>query len=279
MHRSKCEKKNVSSFHVLSARLLVKQEALYYTNAKEWEYETRAPDEDVRTLCQSSDVTTQRKADELFKSILLPELQRQVNENPEYLHLRAIFLWRIVSEWYQRNMKNTFDEALESKQVSCYRSRLHVWLRNNSAKSKSNCISDELTKTLNFLEPEHWYRPVSNTWMPAVVFDEYAKSMIEGEFHITRESRSVEGDVFYRTYFHGGIDFRKLFVRSADVQNLEASKKNSDLTLKWYYIYGGRGLAHADTEDTSLVPGSLGITASFSKSMMNFSYTYPNHEM
>jgi len=179
MHRNKCEKKNVSSFHVLSARLLVKQEALYYTNAKEWEYETRAPDEDVRTLCQSSDVTTQRKADELFKSILLPELQRQVNENPEYLHLRAIFLWRIVSEWYQRNMKNTFDEALESKQVSCYRSRLHVWLRNNSAKSKSNCISDELTKTLNFLEPEHWYRPVSNTWMPAVVFDEYAKSMIE----------------------------------------------------------------------------------------------------
>ena len=53
MHRSKCEKKNVSSFHVLSARLLVKQEALYYTNAKEWEYETRAPDEDVRTLSQS----------------------------------------------------------------------------------------------------------------------------------------------------------------------------------------------------------------------------------
>ena len=32
---------------------------------------------------------------------MLPELERVVNEDPEYHALRAVFLWRVVSQWYR----------------------------------------------------------------------------------------------------------------------------------------------------------------------------------
>ena len=54
----------------------------------------------TRELCRGADPSARAKADELFETIILPELERAVNEWPEYDVLRAIFAWRVVSEFY-----------------------------------------------------------------------------------------------------------------------------------------------------------------------------------
>ena len=53
-----------------------------------------------------------------------------------------------------------------------------------------------------------WRRPASDVWTPTSVWDRYVASATTGEFALTRDVENARGDVFRRTYFHGGIDWR-----------------------------------------------------------------------
>ena len=55
-----------------------------------------------------------------------------------------------------------------------------------------------LAEFLQPLDPGWWNRRASDGWTPAGVFDRYAKSAMEGEFHVTREVENEQGDVLRR---------------------------------------------------------------------------------
>ena len=46
-------------------------------------------------------------------------------------------------------------------------------------------------------------------WSTAGLFEDYLASVGDGEFHIKREV-SVGGVRLLRTYYHGGVDFRRV---------------------------------------------------------------------
>jgi hypothetical protein len=92
-----------SLLHILRAPLLVKQEAEYASGGGGLAPIAQDAEGAVRELCHGADPKAREKAGELFDTIVLPELQRAVNEEPGYHALRAMFLWRVVGELYTLN--------------------------------------------------------------------------------------------------------------------------------------------------------------------------------
>jgi hypothetical protein len=45
-----------------------------------------------------------KAADEIYRSVITPELTRLVNEAPEYTDLRRIYISRVAAEWYRQRM-------------------------------------------------------------------------------------------------------------------------------------------------------------------------------
>lgn len=175
----------------------------------------------TQQTCNYTDKIVQKKADALFEAILLPELEREVNEGPDYKALRAVFLWRVVSEWYLSTLHSSVLNDTSNKP-----NRKHHYT------------------SISSLDPCWWSGHKSESWTPAIVFDQYVESAklvlhilwasnisfeflhgnydlhidntvltrAQGEFHVHRYEKSTAGDTLLRTYFHGGIDFRKVSV-------------------------------------------------------------------
>jgi hypothetical protein len=75
---------------------------------------------------------------------------------------------------------------------------------------------------------------------------------IEGEFHVTREVENEAGDVLRRTYFHGGIDFRRVAFCVED---------SDEVARRWCSNGAGeRGWSEGDGE--FLAPSAAGLIAS-----------------
>ena len=91
---------------------------------------------------------------------MLPELERAVNEDPGYHALRAMFLWRVVSEWYQAGSAGA-DKDGDTQTDSRERNR------------------KRLAEFLKVLDAAWWIRRMSDSWTPAGVFERYAKSAME----------------------------------------------------------------------------------------------------
>ena len=128
----------------------------------------------VKELCRGADPAARGKAGELFEALVLPALEAAVNEDAEYADLRAAFLWRVVAEWHRSEG------------------------------------GDALAKQLASLDSARWRRDGGDGWKPAHVFDRYSKSAAAGEFFVKREVEGAGGAVLRRTYFHGGVDFRRV---------------------------------------------------------------------
>jgi|TARA_B100001142_G_C14325743_1_gene652179 hypothetical protein len=178
------------------------------------------------------------------QAILLPELEREVNEGPDYKALRAVFLWRVVSEWYLSTLHSSVlndtcadIDAHEFSSKNCHGAR-NFQPTSNKPNRKHHYTS------ISSLDPCWWSGHKSESWTPAIVFDQYVESAklvlhilwasnisfeflhgnydlhidntvltrAQGEFHVHRYEKSTAGDTLLRTYFHGGIDFRKVSV-------------------------------------------------------------------
>ena len=82
---------------------------------------------------------------------------------------------------------------------------------------------------------------------------------MEGEFHVTREVENAHGDVLRRTYFHGGIDFRRV---SFCVEEGGAAARG------WCHdgVFGGGGSGGSGDGGNTLVgAGAVGLIATSSE--------------
>lgn len=173
------------ALHVLRAPLKVMQEASY---ASDGAFGFLAADASgaASAMCAGADEGARVKADELFERLVLPALEAEVNESPEYERLRSAYLWRVVGEAY-------LSGAVSDADVD------------GDVDADAETLADFARK----VDRSRFARSTRDGWSPAKVFELYVESASRGEFHVTREvENATSGDVLRRTYFHGGIDWR-----------------------------------------------------------------------
>ena len=184
------------AMHVLHAPLRVMQEAAYVSDGA-FGFLAADADEAVKAMCEGADLDARREADALFERIVLPVLEREVNESPEYSKLRAAYLWRVVGESYRSGLVG--DDEDGDAEDGDEDAREEARARNAA----------RLANATRSMDMRAWRRKdASDGWTPGKVFESYAESATRGEFHLTRDVSTEGGDVLRRTYFHGGIDWR-----------------------------------------------------------------------
>lgn len=106
--------------------------------------------------------------------MILPRIEEAVNSAPEYAALRRVYLSRIAAEWYRERALErpmAFSDLIDSGDAGPWASE----------------------------EP----------WDPVAIFQEYVRSIEDGEFNLTYET--VTETSFERmTYVYGGVDFSEL---------------------------------------------------------------------
>lgn len=124
----------------------------------------------------AGDTQCSRNADseynqEIYRSTILPLIQKKVNEAPEYADLRRVYFSRVAAQWYR-----------------------------DRARTKHTAYSDLVDKG----DIRRWV--TQQGWTPKDTYDLYVKSYKEGEFH--RTYTTTQGDtVLTETYIFGGVDF------------------------------------------------------------------------
>lgn len=132
-------------------------------------------DAGAATCPPETDPSLQNYAEQRFVEMILPELTRQVNTAPEYQSLRSIFQARILAEWYQK------------QHLAGENTAFAPFIRQGST---CDC-----------------YPTID--WSPQELFDQYVQSISQGEFNLTRQTQTQEGNTLYtstRSYFYGGVD-------------------------------------------------------------------------
>lgn len=140
-----------------------------------------------------ADPELQSYAESLFRKMILPEVIKQVNTAPEYRDIRSIFNSRIIAEWYKTQHRTTGQAAFAS-----------LIGQGNAAK---------------------WYS--KTPWQPKDTFNRYVKSVKQGEFKITRTTKTTQGNYMYtevRTYFYGGVDLTRLLMPHLRYEELLAQE-------------------------------------------------------
>ena len=190
------------AMHVLHAPLRVMQEAAYVSDGA-FGFLAADADEAVKAMCEGADPDARREADALFERIVLPVLEREVNESPEYSKLRAAYLWRVVGESYRSGLVGD-DEDGDGEDAD-------EDAREEAREEARALNAARLANATRSMDIRAWRRKdASDGWTPGKVFESYAESATRGEFHLTRDVSTEGGDVLRRTYFHGGIDWRAL---------------------------------------------------------------------
>jgi hypothetical protein len=108
--------------------------------------------------------------EKVYRTQILPSLEKSVNKAPEYADLRRVYASRVAAEWYRQRSKThptAYADLIDSHNV------------------------------------DDWTAKVP--WSPKEVFDRYVKSYKNGEFKIKRTTRS--GNYIYTDlYVYGGVD-------------------------------------------------------------------------
>lgn len=128
-------------------------------------------------------------AADLMAELVLPQLNRQINEAYAYADLREVYNALILAQWY---------------------------------KQRFNPYTDSLLKAVDYRLLED--AEVNYSYQPEEIYRDYLKSLKEGRYSFT-ESDGVAGG-FYTTittrhYFSGGVDFKNIKVTrtQANIQN------------------------------------------------------------
>jgi uncharacterized repeat protein (TIGR01451 family) len=125
------------------------------------------------TPCSEQEALDPRKQ-EMYRRLIVPEVERAINTAPEYAALRRVYLSRVAAEWF----------------------------RQRSAQHRT-AVSDIVDS--GSVDP--W--ALNPPWNPRPVFDEMVRSLTQSEFVVPREKRT--GDVAWtRVYSAGGVNFGRL---------------------------------------------------------------------
>ncbi|MQA95015.1 MAG: hypothetical protein GEV11_10335 [Streptosporangiales bacterium] len=139
---------------------------------------------DDRNECREEAPGMARFNEMLYRDMIIPKLERAVNEAPEYAELRRVFMSRVAAEWYrQRAQKNPtgYGTLIDSGDIS------------------------------------RW--EYKGDWKPGDTFDAFMESLEKGEFKVTHQIR--QGFItFPRTYFYGGVNWSTVRFRRMDAQAL-----------------------------------------------------------
>ena len=284
--------------HVLRAPLRVRQEAEYAAGGGGFAQIAIDSEGAVREMCSGADPAARAEASRLFEKIVLPELERSVNEWPEYARLRRVYLWRVVSEFYRSggvdiegidsstscadDPNKPSSEKEEGERFCDARDEKNA-RDGDSSRAETDSVRDAyarrernkrrverfvfLTNVLNVSQTFHKRRPASDAWTPASVWERYVASATTGEFALTRDVENARGDVFRRTYFHGGIDWRtvRFCVRGTHEHERHSSWWGNSGNASWCegLGFGTRGNAR-DAGGVETRRGALSLVASSS---------------
>ncbi|WP_346095565.1 hypothetical protein [Streptomyces olivaceiscleroticus] len=150
-----------NELHILDAPLLVKMESEVI----------KTPGAGGQAGCGQQDPASTRHNESVYRTTILPQVQKAVNHAPEYADLRRVYASRVAAEWFRKRSadKHTaYSNLIGKGDISRWASR--------------------------------------EKWTPREVFDRYVKSYKNGEFKVKRTT--TKGNVVYtRTYVYGGVDF------------------------------------------------------------------------
>uniref|UniRef100_A0AAU2A3I9 Uncharacterized protein n=1 Tax=Streptomyces sp. NBC_00093 TaxID=2975649 RepID=A0AAU2A3I9_9ACTN len=121
--------------------------------------------------CGKQSANVEAWNEQVFRDLILPRIEKAVNENPEYAELRRVYLSRVAAEWYRERSQDS---------PTSYGDLVN-----------DGDVSDWVTET---------------DWKPKDTFDQYVRSYREGEFNISRQTHKGNY-IETRTYIFGGVDF------------------------------------------------------------------------
>ncbi|WP_434599932.1 hypothetical protein [Streptomyces sp. A5-4] len=125
----------------------------------------------------STDPAAAARNETTFRDLILPGIERAVNQAPQYADLRRVYLSRVAAEWYRQrdtDHPTTYGNLIDRGDVSRWQTH--------------------------------------TTWKPRDTFDAYVRSFKEGEFKYTEKTR--KGNYIYtKTYIYGGVDLSRLDLR------------------------------------------------------------------
>ncbi|MFF4948126.1 nucleic acid/nucleotide deaminase domain-containing protein [Streptomyces chattanoogensis] len=124
--------------------------------------------------------SAEKHNESLFRSMILPKVEKAVNTAPEYAELRRVYLSRVAAEWYRdvsRRKNVTYSKFIDRGDVSRWTTK--------------------------------------SDWKPRDTFDAYVDSYKKGEFKVTR--RTTKGTLVYqKTYVFGGVDLTNVPFHKVD---------------------------------------------------------------
>lgn len=161
---------DVDKLYILDAPLNVEMETQYL----------KLHGTSAAASCPKQDKATEDHNEQLFRSLVLPRLKKEINTAPAYADLRRVYLARVAAEWYR---------DLSRDRHTAY----------GGLVDKGD-IDDWTTAT---------------GWKPTDTFHDYVDSYTKGEFNVTH--KTTEGDTVYtRTYVYGGVDLTRVPFQRVD---------------------------------------------------------------
>ncbi|MFF1320654.1 hypothetical protein ACFVZZ_14655 [Streptomyces chartreusis] len=151
--------------YILDAPLGVQMESQYL--------DARSSDGNAAS-CGKQSASVEAWNEQTFRDLILPQIEKAVNEDPDYAELRRVYLSRVAAEWYREragDTSTTYGDLIDGGDVD-----------------------DWVTAT---------------DWKPRDTFDQYVRSYRDGEFKVTRQTRNGDS-IQTRTYIFGGVDFSGL---------------------------------------------------------------------
>lgn len=129
--------------------------------------------------CGPNDSTMEARKQELYRRVIVPIVEREINTTPEYAPLRRVYYSRVAAEWFKRRaaagQQTAFNDLID-------RRKLDPWV-------------------------------VNPPWSPRPVFDDMVRSLTQGEFRVERP-KETGGVKWTRIYSFGGVNFSRPESRS-----------------------------------------------------------------
>jgi hypothetical protein len=132
----------------------------------------------------------------VYRVMVLPELDKAVNEAPEYADLRRVYASRVAAEWYRqrsRTKQTAYADLIDSGDVSAW--------------------------------------PLRQRWTPKDTWNRFVRSYKDGEFRVERTSE--EGNMLVtRLFVYGGVDFSKIPERQLSSADFTGKRPGMDAAVK-----------------------------------------------
>lgn len=120
--------------------------------------------------CAAQGEAVTRSNENVFRTMILPQVQNAINHAPEYADLRRVYTSRVAAEWFRQRSATrptAYSDLIDTGDIGRWTSR--------------------------------------ENWSPREVFDRYVHSFKNGEFNLTRTTAA--GDYLY---IYGGVDFTRV---------------------------------------------------------------------